>query len=73
MPSWNSEGNPSGSVIQADVYLPQDDDDLTQTNRRTSKKLSRSTTAARTIQELEAEIEILKGLEIQAKVLVPQC
>ena len=51
--------------------LPLDDDDLTADEQENLEEtLVDQATAARTIQELEVEIEILKGLEAQAKVLV---
>jgi superfamily II DNA or RNA helicase len=64
-------GQTLGLNYLAEAALPLDDDDLTaEEQENLEETLVDEATAARTIQELEAEIEILKGLEIQAKALV---
>jgi superfamily II DNA or RNA helicase len=64
-------GQSIGLSYQADVSLPFDDDDLTADEQENLEEtLVDQATAAQTIQELEAEIEILRHLEIQAKELV---
>lgn len=64
-------GQSIGLSYQADVALPMDDDDLTADEQENLEEtLVDQATAAQTIQELEAEIEILKHLEAQARALV---
>jgi superfamily II DNA or RNA helicase len=64
-------GQSLGISYQAEVALPLDDDDLNAEEQEDlEESLVDEATAARTIQELEAEIEILKGLEQQAQALV---
>lgn len=64
-------GQSLGDNHLGDVSLPVDDDDLDANEQENLEEtLVDQATAAQTIQELEAEIEILKGLEKQAKALV---
>ena len=64
-------GQTLGLNYLAETALPLDDDDLTaEEQENLEETLVDEATAARTIHELEAEIEILNGLEIQAKALV---
>ena len=64
-------GQALGINYLAEVALPLDEDDLDANEQENLEEtLVDEATAARTIQELEAEIVILKDLERQAKVLV---
>lgn len=64
-------GQALGLNYLAEVALPLDEDDLDANEQENLEEtLVDEATAARTIQELEAEIEILKALERQAKALV---
>jgi SNF2 family DNA or RNA helicase len=57
----------------AETYsgVPEDDDDLSAEEQETLEEdLIDEATAAKTVAELEAEIVILKGLEVQAKAVV---
>lgn len=59
------------TLDQTRSEVPEDDDDLNAEEQETLEELLvDDATAAKTVTELEAEIEILKGLETQAKVVV---
>jgi len=65
-------GESIGLSYQADVYYLKTMTIHADEQENLEETLVDSATAARTIQELEAEIEILKGLEIQARCWLPQ-
>ncbi|MBP1626442.1 MAG: helicase domain protein [Holophagaceae bacterium] len=67
----DQRGQALGLNYLAEATVPQDEDDLNaEEQENLEETLVDEATAARTIQELEAEIEILKHLEHKAKELV---
>ena len=67
----DQRGQALGLSYLAEAVPPQDEDDLTaEEQENLEETLLDEATAARSIQELEGEIEILKGLEVQARALV---
>jgi superfamily II DNA or RNA helicase len=67
----DQRGQDLGLSYLAEAVPPQDEDDLTAEEQESLEEtLLDEATAARSIQELEGEIEILKGLEVQARALV---